>query len=249
MDTSGKTVLVAGGTSGIGLGLALRLQAAGSTVVVAGRRQEELDRIAGEHPGIGTAVLDVTDPASIAACAATVTAAHPGLDVLVAMAGIMLPEDLRDPASLATAERTVTTNLLGPMRLTAAFLPHLLQRPAAAVVTVSSGLAFVPLPATPTYSATKAAVHSWTQSLRVQLAGTSVEVLELVPPAVRTSLMGQDRAGAGMPLEDYLDGVMRVLREQPGVTEVLVPEVEFLRWAEADGSHDRVLAQLASAVR
>jgi uncharacterized oxidoreductase len=249
MDTSGKTVLVAGGTSGIGLGLALRLQAAGSTVVVAGRRQEELDRIAGKHPGIGTAVLDVTDPASVAACAATVTAAYPELDVLVAMAGIMLPEDLRDPAHLDTAERTVTTNLLGPMRLVSAFLPHLLQRPDAAVVTVSSGLAFVPLPATPTYGATKAAVHSWTQSLRVQLAGTPVQVLELVPPAVRTSLMGQDAAGAGMPLEEYLDGVMRVLREQPDATEVRVPEVEFLRWAEVRGTHDEVLEALSSRAR
>jgi short-subunit dehydrogenase involved in D-alanine esterification of teichoic acids len=246
MDTSGKTVLVAGGTSGIGLGLALRLQAAGSTVVVAGRRQEELDRIAREHPGTGTAVLDVTDPASIAACAADVTGRYPELDVLVAMAGIMLPEDLLDPAHLATAERTVTTNLLGPMRLAAAFLPHLLERPSAAVVTVSSGLAFVPLPATPSYSATKAAIHSWTQSLRVQLAGTSVEVLELVPPAVRTSLMGQDAAGAGMPLEDYLDGVMAILRDQPDAAEVRVPEVEFLRWAEVRGTHDEVLAQLSS---
>ena len=245
MDTSGRTVLVAGGTSGIGLGLALRLQAAGSTVVVAGRRREELDRVAREH-GLGTAVLDVTDPASVTACAAAVTADHPELDVLVAMAGIMLPEDLLDPAHLATAERTVTTNLLGPMRLTAAFLPHLLQRPSAAVVTVSSGLAFVPLPVTPTYSATKAAIHSWTQSLRVQLAGTSVEVLELVPPAVRTSLMGQDAAGAGMPLEDYLDGVMTVLREQPDAAEVRVPEVEFLRWAEVRGTHDEVLATLSS---
>jgi uncharacterized oxidoreductase len=161
----------------------------------------------------------------------------------------MLPEDLRDPAHLATAEATVTTNLLGPMRLVSAFLPHLLSRPSAAVVTVSSGLAFVPLPATPTYSATKAAVHSWTQSLRVQLAGTPVQVLELVPPAVRTSLMGQDRAGAGMPLEDYLDGVMRILREQPDAAEVRVPEVEFLRWAEARGTHDEVLAQLATRAR
>jgi uncharacterized oxidoreductase len=246
MKTTGNTMLITGGTSGIGLGLGLRFAAAGNTVVLAGRRKDLLDQIAQAHPGIETLVLDVADPASIEAAAESVAAGYPQLDVLVNMAGIMLPEDLRDPAHLEVAEATVTTNLLGPIRMTTAFLPLLLRQPDAAVVNVSSGLAFVPLPLTPTYAATKAAIHSWTESLRVQLAGTPVQVLELVPPAVRTALMGQEDSGRGMPLEDYLDEVVELLRTRPDAREVLVEGVKFLRFAEVDGTYDEVLARLSA---
>ncbi len=194
MKTTGNTILITGGTSGIGLGLAERFHQGGNTVIVAGRRKDLLDQIAAGHDGIETLILDVTDPASIADAVDTVTAARPELNVLINNAGIMLPENLLDPASAAVAEATVATNLLGPIRMTAVFLPFLAAKPDAAIMNVSSGLAFVPLPFTPTYNATKAAVHSFTESLRVQLAGTPVQVLELVPPAVRTTLMGQ-RAG------------------------------------------------------
>jgi uncharacterized oxidoreductase len=246
MKTTGNTLLITGGTSGIGLGLALRFAAAGNTVVVAGRRTEALDRITAEHPGIEGLHLDVDDPASIAAAAETIARTHPDLNVLVNAAGIMQPEDLRDPAHVATAEAAVTTNLLGPIRMVDAFLPQLLRQDDATVVTVSSGLAFVPLPATPTYNATKAAIHSWSQSLRVQLAGTPVRVVELVPPAVRTTLMaGLQESEHAMPLEDFLDEVMAILAAQPDVEEVLVDRVRFLRFAEAEGRYADVLANLS----
>lgn len=247
MDPTGHTVLVTGGTSGIGLGLARRFHAAGNTVIVAGRRRDLLAAATADHPGMESVELDVSDPASIAACFSAVTARHPELDVVVNNAGIMVAEDLTDPAHLGTAEATVTTNLLGPIRILAAFVPFLLTRPAAVVVNVSSGLAFVPLPATPTYCATKAAVHSFTQSLRVQLADTGVQVLELIPPAVRTDLMGQRDSDRAMPLEAFLDEVMDILRTRPDAVEICVDEVAFLRRAEADGRHDDVLAMLSGA--
>jgi uncharacterized oxidoreductase len=245
MDITGRTILIPGATSGIGLGLALRLHERGNTVIVGGRRTDLLERIAVEHPGIDTVVIDTTDPASIAAAQASVLAAHPDLDVLIPMAGIMLPEDLRTPEHLEVAERTVATNLLGPIRLIAAFTPHLLRQDAAAIITVSSGLAFVPLPVAPTYSATKAAIHSFTESLRVQLAGTPVQVVELVPPAVRTTLMGQQDAPMAMPLDAFLDQVMRLLEQDGTADEILVDEVGFLRNAPADGTYGGVLAMLS----
>jgi uncharacterized oxidoreductase len=242
MKSTGNTILVTGGTSGLGLGLALRWQAAGNTVVVAGRRTELLDEIAAEHPGIGTLHLDVTDPASIATATADVLARYPDLDVLVTMAGIMLAEDVRDPASLAVAEDTVTTNLLGTIRMVSALLPHLLGREHAAILTVSSGLAFTPLAVTPTYNATKAAVHQYTEGLRLQLAGTSVQVHELVPPAVQTALMGQQDSPHAMPLAEYLDETMALLAADPDADEVLVDRVRFLRFAEVEGRYDAAVA-------
>ena len=246
MKTTGNTILVTGGTSGIGLGLAMRWQAAGNTVVVAGRRTELLDRIAAEHPGIGTLELDVADPASVAAATATVLDRFPGLDVLVNAAGIMQPEDVRDPGALAVAEATVTTNLLGTIRMVSALLPHLLGRDDAAVLTVSSGLAFTPLALTPTYNATKAAVHQYSRSLRLQLAGTSVRVHELVPPAVRTTLMGMQDSPNAMPLEEYLEETMTLLAADPDVPEVLVDRVRFLRFAELEDRYDAAVAAVNS---
>lgn len=249
MKTTGNTMLFTGGTSGIGLGLALRFAAAGNTVVVAGRRRALLDRIVADHPHIEAVELDVADPASIAAAHETVSRTHPELNVLVNMAGIMLPEDLRDPDHLAVAEATVTTNLLGPIRVLNAFLPLLLRQDDATVLNVSSGLAFVPLPVTPTYNATKAAIHSWSESLRVQLAGTSVGVVELVPPSVRTDLMpGHRDDEQAMPLEDYLTEAFEILRTQPDVEEVLVDRVRFLRFAEVEGRYDDVLTLLSGRV-
>ncbi|MDT8913422.1 SDR family NAD(P)-dependent oxidoreductase [Amycolatopsis sp. PS_44_ISF1] len=244
MKQSGNTVFLTGATSGIGLGLALRLHEAGNRVIVSGRRRDHLDRIAAEHPGISAVPLDVADPAQVARVAGEVTGAHPGLNVVATVAGIMHPEDLLDPAHLPTAEATVTTNLLGPIRVLSAFLPFLVEQPDATVLTVSSGLAFVPLPLTPTYAATKAAVHSYTESLRVQLAETPVRVLELVPPAVRTALMDQEQDERAMPLEPFLDEVMALLRTRDQ-GEILVETVKPLRFAERDGSYAGVLGMLS----
>jgi uncharacterized oxidoreductase len=244
MKTTGNTVLITGATSGIGLGLAERLSARGDTVIVAGRRRALLDEIVATHPGVHAVELDVADPESIRAAFETVTREHPDLDVVVTMAGIMLPEDLRDPAHLDVAESIVTTNLLGTIRTAAAFGPWLAAKPDGVLMTVSSGLAFVPLPVTPTYSATKAAVHSFTQSLRVQWADT-LQVVELVPPAVQTTLMGQQDDESAMPLGEFLDETVRILEQQPDVEEVLVQRVRFLRDAEAEGRHADVLALLS----
>lgn len=247
MRMSGNTIFITGGTSGIGLGLAQRFHAEGNTVVVAGRREGLLASICADHPGMDSVVLDVTDPGSIRHAFASVTGRHPDLNVIINNAGIMLVEDLTDPGHLDVAERTVVTNLLGPIRLLAEGVPFLVGKPGAAIMNVSSGLAFVPLPMTPTYSGTKAAIHSFTQSLRVQLAGTGVQVLELIPPGVQTDLMGQAAAGRGMPLDAFLTEVMDLLRAHPDSPEICVEDVKFIRDAEAQGRHEDVLAMFSGA--
>ena len=246
MNITGNTIFIPGATSGLGLGLALRFQAAGNHVIVGGRRTELLDRIVAENPGIDSVQIDTADAVSIERATQRVVAEHPELDTVILMAGIMQPEDLHSAGFLDTAERTITTNLLGPIRLIAALVPHLASRPSATIMTVSSGLAFVPLPATPTYSATKAAIHSFTQSLRVQLADTSIEVLELAPPAVATSLMGQEDDPNAMPVEEFLDETMSILASQPDAPEILVSRVNFLRFAEREGRTDEVLTILSA---
>lgn len=247
MKMTGNTVLVTGGGSGIGRALAEALLAQGNRVIIAGRREALLAEVSRANPGMAYAVLDVEDGASIPGFAARVLAAHPDLNVLINNAGIMQAEDLlAEPFDLTTAEATIAINLLGPIRLTAAFLPHLKAQGAAAVMNVTSGLAFVPLAATPTYSATKAALHSWTQSLRHQLRATSVEVIELAPPAVGTDLMPGSRANPhALKLEDYIAEVMQLLAA--GGPEILVQAVLRLRNAEANGSFPTVFAALNPA--
>ncbi len=245
MRMSGNTILITGGTSGIGLGLARRFHADGNTLVIAGRREQQLTAVTAEHPGMDSVVLDVEDPDSIRDAIAGVSQKHPDLNVVINNAGMMLPEDLTDPRHLDVAERTVTTNLLGPIRVLTHVVPLLTAQPRATIINVSSGLAFVPLPMTPTYCATKAAIHSYTQSLRVQLAGTGVQVIELVPPAVQTDLMGQAARGQGMALEGFLTEVMDLLRDTPDAKEICVPDVLMMRNAEAEGRHDEVLAMMS----
>jgi uncharacterized oxidoreductase len=243
MRISGNTVLVTGGGSGIGRRLAEELHGLGNKVVIAGRRRALLAEVAAAHPGISTEVLDVEDPEDIRRFAARVVAEHPALNVLVNNAGIMRAEDLRrSPGSLADAEATVLTNLLGPIRLTAALLPHLLGRQEATIINVSSGLAFVPLVSTPTYSATKAAIHSYTVSLRRQMRDTAVEVVELIPPGVQTDLMpGHATNPVMMSLEDFIAEVMTLLGQQPTPAEICVQRVNFQRRAEAEGRFETVL--------
>ncbi|NEE03570.1 SDR family oxidoreductase [Phytoactinopolyspora halotolerans] len=247
MKITGNTVLVAGGTSGIGRGLAVRLHEAGNHVIVAGRRRELLDELVAEHEGMEAEAFDITDPNSIRQLFETVTGKYPDLNVVFAMAGVMRPEKVLDPDSLDVAELTVATNLLGPIRLVYAFAPFLASQPDAAILTVTSGLAYVPLPLTPTYSATKAAVHSYTESLREQLRDTSVQVIEIAPPLTRTTLMGSatDNENA-MPLEEFLTEVMSLLESQPDARQILVERVKRQRFAEVNGIYDEVLAMQAS---
>jgi uncharacterized oxidoreductase len=175
MNISGNTVFIPGATSGIGLALALALRDKGNEVIVGGRRTEMLDRIVDEHPGIHAYRIDTADPQSVAEVSARVIAEHPEVNVLIPMAGIMRVEDWTDPVGfLASAEQIVVTNVLGPIRLIAAFIEHLQSRPDATIVTVSSGLAFTPLKVTPSYNASKAAIHMLSESIRLQLDRTSV---------------------------------------------------------------------------
>ncbi|MCF4136354.1 SDR family NAD(P)-dependent oxidoreductase [Streptomyces sp. Tue 6430] len=246
MNITGNTVFIPGATSGIGLALALELRARGNTVVVGGRRAGLLERIAAEHPGIGTVRIDTTDAASIASAAKEVLANHPDLNVLVTMAGVMNIEDWRDPASfLASAESTVATNVLGPIRLIAAFVEHLQAQPDATIMTVSSGLAFTPLKVTPSYNASKAAIHMLSESVRLQFAGTSVKVVELVPPAVRTALLpGHEDNELAMPLDEFVAETVALLEARPDAKEIQVERVKFLRHGEARGDYDRVVATI-----
>jgi uncharacterized oxidoreductase len=246
MKISGNTIFIPGATSGIGLALARQLQAKGNTVIVGGRRAELLKRIANEQPGIDTVQIDTADAASIAAATKQVLATHPGLNVVVAMAGIMNIEDWHHPESfLSSAESVITTNVLGPIRLIAAFIEHLRAQPDTTIITVSSGLAFAPLKVTPSYNASKAAIHMLSESIRLQLADTSVKVVELEPPAVRTGLLpGQEDSDFAMPLEEFVTEVVELLENQPDANEIQVERVKFLRYGEARGDYDKVVEVL-----
>jgi uncharacterized oxidoreductase len=246
MNISGNTIFIPGSTSGIGLGLALALQAKGNTVIVGGRRTDLLDQIAAEHPGIDTVAIDTADPGSISSAAKEVLSRHPDLNVLVTMAGIMKVEDWHKPESfLSSAESVVTTNVLGPIRLIAAFIEHLRARPDSTVVTVSSGLAFAPLGATPSYNASKAAIHMLSESIRLQLADSSVKVVELEPPSVRTGLLpGQENSEFAMPLDDFVSEVVGLLETRPDAKEIQVENVKFLRYGEARGDYHQVVQTL-----
>lgn len=233
MKLTNRTVLIVGGTSGIGLELAHRFAKDGNTVVVGGRQPEPRD-------GLQSVRIDVTDPASVLRARDDVLAAHPDLDVVVTMSGVLLTEDLRDPAHITDAENMVATNLLGTIRVIDAFTPHLIGRGAGTIITVSSGIAFLPFPLMATYGATKAAVHSYTESLRAHLAGTGVEVAELVPPAVATPAMAKLNPAA-VPVDDYLDEVMELLAVEPTTREVIAEAALPLRWAERDGAYAELL--------
>ncbi len=246
MKTSGNTILVSGGGSGIGLALAQRWHDAGNTVIITGRNAAKLESAVAGRANMHAAQLDVTDPSAILAFAADIVAKFPALNVLVNNAGIMGYEDATAARDLSAAEDTVVTNLLGPIRLIDALVGHLAAQADSAIVNVTSGLAFVPFPKAPTYSATKAALHSYTQALRVQLEG-KVELIELAPPAVRTDLTpGQSTREGYMPLNDFADEVMALFAQEPTPQEILVQNVLPLRNAEANGSVPQVLAMLKS---
>jgi uncharacterized oxidoreductase len=235
MQATGNTILITGGGSGIGLALAEEFARRGNRVVVAARSPERLEAAA--QRGLEVLPGDVSDPGSIKSLARKVLDNFPALNVVIHNAGIMKNENLRATNTEEIALETIATNLAGPILLTMALLPHLLKQARAAVMTVSSGLAFVPLAMTPTYSATKAAIHSWTQSLRYQLKDSGIQVIELVPPYVQTRLMGRRQAedSAAMPLGEFISEVMDILTAQPQAVEILVKRVRPLRFAASEG--------------
>jgi uncharacterized oxidoreductase len=250
MKLTDNTVFITGGGSGIGRGLAEAFHALGNRVIIAGRRQDVLDEAADANSGMGTVSLDMNDPAAIERVAAELVAHHPGLNVLINNAGISRLEDLAKQADSSRAEAMITTNLLGPIRLTSALLPHFLKQPRATIINVTSGLGFVPLQIAPTYSATKAALHSYTQSLRYQLRDTAVEVVEIIPPYVQTELGGQAQTvdPRAMPLKDYIAETMENFKKGTPNGENCVEKVKFLRDAEATGNFDKAFGMLGQMV-
>ena len=246
MKTTDSTILVTGGGSGIGRALAEAFHASGNRVIVAGRNSKALAEVVAANPGMSSVVLDVTDAEAIRTAAARLVQEHPTLNVLVNNAGIMKAEDaLADPFDVSVAEATIATNLLGPIRLTAALLPHLRRQCEATVLNLTSGLAFVPRAETPTYGATKAAMHSYTQSLRFLLRNTTVKVIELVPPLIATDLMpGQRHNPRAMPLDQFIQESLALLAAEGQAPEILVERVKMQRNAEIRGDFDKVFAMI-----
>jgi short-subunit dehydrogenase involved in D-alanine esterification of teichoic acids len=246
MDISNRTVFIAGATSGIGLELARRFAAAGSTVIVGGRRTDLLAQIAAE--GLATVQIDVTDQDSIDRARDTILHTHPNLDTIVTMSGIQIPEDLRDHAHFSAAEKTIDINLLGTIRVIDAFTPHLIARGIGTIITVTSGIGFLPFPVMPTYAASKAGVHAYSEALRAQLDGTGIEVAELVPPAVATTPEHAQRNPRALGLAEFATEVMDLLQTNPTPHEILVQGVLMHRWAERDGTYAELVAQRSQAL-
>ncbi len=241
MQTKDNTILITGGGSGIGRGLAEAFHKLGNQIIVSGRKQGTLDAVVAANPGVRALTVDMADAGSVREFAKRLAGEFPALNVLVNNAGIARMENLRDqPDDLADVEAMVATNVLGPIRLTAALLPHLLKQEHATVLNVSSGLAMVPLARSATYSATKAFFHSYTESLRYQLKGTPVSVIELIPPYVQTMLGGERQANdpRAMPLDAFIAEVMEIFQNQPDATEINVKNVYPLRYA-ADGGQEK----------
>ncbi len=248
MKTTGNTILITGGGSGIGEALAHRFHDLGNTVIIAGRRQDALERSCAGRPGMHAMTVDVDSEAGIADFAHRLLSAHPALNVLINNAGIMRFERLDSARDLSDAEETINTNLLGPIRMIDALIDHLIATPDAAIVNVTSGLAFVPLTTTPTYNATKAAIHSYTVALREALRG-KVEVIELAPPAVQTGLTpGQETREGYLPLDAFADEVIALFHQESTPKEILVEQVGFLRFAEAEGRFDETVTRLNAFV-
>ena len=240
MQMAGNTILVTGGGTGIGRGLAESFHRLGNQVIIAARRREPLQAVTEANPGMQAMSLDQADPADIRRFATEVTDRYPELNVVVNNAGIQRVEDLTTGGPGA-AEQTIAINLLGPIRLTAALLPSLRVKPHATIINVTSALAFIPSALTPTYCATKAALHSYTQSLRFQLRDTAVAVIEIIPPHVQTALQGERGFDPrAMPLDEYITETMTLLQTQPHADEIVVEHAKRFRFAERDGVYDDI---------
>ncbi|WP_347303477.1 SDR family NAD(P)-dependent oxidoreductase [Croceibacterium sp. TMG7-5b_MA50] len=235
MKLDGNTILVTGGGSGIGQALAWQFADRGNTVIVAGRTEASLAKTVADRPGMHTQVLDVADGASVDAAIDRLRRDFPQINMLIHAGGVMERQELGSGGTLATAEQVVNINLLGTMRICEGVIPLLDGKSDAVICTMSSGLAFVPLPATPAYSASKAGVHSYSVSLRHRLQGR-IEVIEIAPPAVQTGLTpGQESRAGYMPLDDYIAETMANFEQVPTPPENLVQRVLPLRHAERDG--------------
>jgi len=245
MQMKGNTILITGGGSGIGLALAQAFKELGNQVIIAGRDPAKLQ--AASQQGFAIQVVDMCNYESIQALAKETLKSFPSLNVVIHNAGIMKNENLLKGPLPKIEDETIATNLLGPMRLTDALLPHFLKQKSAVIMTVTSGLAYLPLAMTPSYSASKAAIRSYTQSLRYQLRDTAVEVIELAPPYVKTHLMGDRQAQDpnAMPVDEFITEVMQILSSDPHIKEVMVKRVEPLRHSAEGGvvKYDAIFEQ------
>lgn len=251
MKMTNNTILITGGSRGIGRALAEAFHARGNHVVITGRRQSVLDDIVAGRPCFAGLELDLDNPASVRDLSREITAGFPQLNVLIANAGISTSEDMTaDDWDVSNAEAMVETNILGVLRVTAALLPILKRRTDATFMATSSALAFLPRADFPTYCATKAFLHSWLVSLRHQLRRVPIEVLELSPPYVQTELTGRAQATdpRAMPLDAYVDEVMhRLERGDHPRGEVLLDRDHARRWAERNGRYDAIFAAMNPA--
>lgn len=227
MKLTGNTIFITGGGSGIGSALAEALHKLGNKVIISGRRAGHLAKTLEANPGMEAIELDITSPESIAAAAAKIVKTYPDLNVLINNAGIMQIDDVANTVDDDLITSTITTNLVGPIRLTSALIEHLKKQDSAYVLLVSSVLGFTPMAMTAVYSATKAALHSYALSLRFKLRHTPVRVLEVIPPWVRTELLNSSEEPRAMPLEEFIAGTMQALGTD--ATEILVPRAKFLR--------------------
>ena len=227
MKLEGNVIFITGGGSGIGRALAEALHQLGNKVIISGRRKGHLAKILEANPGMDSIELDVTSPTSIASVAAELIAKYPTLNVLINNAGIMQIDEASTTVDDELITSTITTNLMGPIRLTGALIEHLKKQDSASVLLVSSVLGFMPMAMTAVYSSTKAALHSYAQSLRFKLRHTSVRVLEVIPPWVRTELLNSSEEPRAMPLDEFIAGTMEALATN--ANEIMVPRAKFLR--------------------
>jgi uncharacterized oxidoreductase len=212
MEFKANTVLITGGASVIGFALAERFIQAGSSVIICGRREDKLKEAQSKYPQLHIRVCNVANPAERRALFTWVTESYPGLNMLINNAGIQQRIQLQQKPAWETLGEEVAINLEAPIHLSALFIPHLLQQERSAIINVTSGLAFVPKANVPVYCATKAALHSLTLSLRHQLAGTPIAVIEIIPPAVDTDLGGKGLHTFGAPLNEFTDAIVEQLK-------------------------------------
>lgn len=227
MKLTENTIFITGGGTGIGRGLGEALHKLGNKVIISGRRKEHLDATTKANPAMDSVELDISDPANIAVVAKKLIADYPALNVLINNAGIMQIDDAAGKIDDQLLTSTITTNLLGPIRLTSAFIEHLKKQPKATVIYNTSALAFVPLALTAVYSSTKAALHSYVLSQRYKLKGTSVSVLEIAPPWVQTDLLNSKEEPRAMPLKEFIEETIKVLGTD--AEEIVVEQAQAFR--------------------